>query len=296
MTDSALKSMVAPGQESILEEFLSGQEGEQEQQAPTKNDPLEGFLQEQEKGEDDGLPEKYRGKSAAEVYRLAQQEAEYRAGQKQEPAKELTIPEFTREKAAADYGDALAGVFEAAEVNPYEIDAKVRAGQEIDPSVVDKLVANTGFPKSIVESYINSFRPAPAAAPQGQPLGDAEKGQLVAAIGGPEQAARVNQWIAENGDQAEVDAFNQLVEAGNVTAARAMLKGFAAQANAGMRREPELLSGGAPGGSGELRFADDDEAVAAMKKTDQFGRNLYKTDPKYRKQVDAAMARSTVFF
>jgi hypothetical protein len=297
MTDSALKSMVAPGQESILEDFLSGQEGEQEQ-APIQNDPLEGFLQEQEKGDDDGLPEKYRGKSAAEVYRLAQQEAEYRAGQqqKQEPAKDLTIPEFTKEKAAADYGEALAGVFEAAEINPYEIDAKVRAGQEIDPEVVDKLVANTGFPKSVVEGYINSFRPAPAAAQQGQPLGDAEKGQLVAAIGGPEQAARVNQWITENGDQAEVDAFNQLVDAGNATAARAMLKGFAAQAQAAMRREPELVSGGTAGAADGLSFADDDEAVAAMKKTDQFGRNLYKTDPVYRKKVEAAMARSSVFF
>ncbi len=302
MTDSALKSMVAPGQESILEEFLASQEGGDEPQSqPPSRDPLENFLQEQEQSGaqgDDGLPEKYRGKSAAEVYRLVQQEAEYRASQqqKQEPPAELQIPEFSKEKATQDYGEALAGVFEAAEINPYEIDARVRAGQEIDPAVVEKLVAGTGFPKSVVEAYINSFRPTPAAAPQGQPLGEPEKNQLVAAIGGPEAAARVNQWVVENADQAEVEAFNQLVESGNATAARAMLKGFAAQAQAAMRREPDLVSGGAPGGSGEAGYADDEEAVAAMSATDERGRNRYRTDPVYRKQVEAKMARSKVFF
>jgi hypothetical protein len=188
-------------------------------------------------------------------------------------------------------------VFEAAEINPYEIDAKVRAGQTIDPAVVDKLVANTGFPKSIVESYINSFRPAPAAEQsQAQPLGEADKAQLVAAIGGPEEAARVNAWVTENADPAEVEAFNQLLDTGNAVAARVMLKGFAAQAKATMRREPELVSGGKPNEADGLSFADDEEAVAAMAKTNEKGQKLYNVDPVYRKKVDAAMARSNVFF
>ena len=291
-----LQSMVAPGQEAILDEFLAEQGGD----APASNDPLGSFLQASEQGEepagDDGLPEKYRGKSPAEVYRLTQLENQYRAQQQSEQPTPTTveIPGFVREQSVNDYGEALTGVFEAAEINPYEIDAKVRAGQEVDAATIDKLVANTGFPKSVVEGYINSFRPAPAA-PQGQPLGEAEKGQLVAAIGGPEQAAFVNQWVVENADPTEVEAFNQLVDTGNAAAARAMLKGFAAQAQATRRREPQLIGGGAPS-EGGLTFADDDEAVAAMAKTDARGRRLYNVDPKYRKQVDAAMAKSKVFF
>jgi hypothetical protein len=109
MSDT-LKSMIAPGQEGLLEEFLSGQ-GED----PGAGDgPLGQFLQEQEAAEapapteDDGLPEKYKGKSPAEVYRLTMQEAEYRAKQQgQLPAATPEIPEFTRDKSVADYGEAL---------------------------------------------------------------------------------------------------------------------------------------------------------------------------------------------
>jgi hypothetical protein len=301
MTDSALKAMVAPGQESLLEEFLSGQEGDT---GAEDNSPLGQFLQQQEApaeppaaAEDDGLPEKYRGKSAAEVYRLVQKEAEYRAQQqgKEAPAAAPEIPEFTRDKSVADYGEALTDAFEKAEVNPYEIAAKVQTGAEVDAATIGKLVEATGFPQAVVEGYINSFRPAPAA-PAGQPLDDAAKAQLVAAAGGAERVAAVNAWVTENVDAAEIEAFNSLVDSGNQAAALALLKGFDARYQAATPREPSLLAGGAPSArDGELVFADEDEAVAAMSKTDERGRTLYDVDPIYRKKVNAAMARSKVF-
>jgi hypothetical protein len=300
MSDT-LKSMVAPGQESILEEFLSGQDGET---GADDNSPLGQFLQQQEEStgkdplqvEDDGLPEKYRGKSAAEVYRLTMQEAEYRAKQqgKDEPAAP-EIPEFTRDKSVVDYGEALTDAFERAEVNPYEIAAKVQTGAEVDAATIGKLVEATGFPQAVVEGYINSFRPA-AAAPAGQPLDDGAKAQLVAAAGGSERVAAVNAWVTENVDAAEIEAFNSLLDSGNQTAALALLKGFDARYQAATPREPSLLAGGTPSArDGELVFADDEEAVAAMSKTDERGRTLYAVDPLYRKKVNAAMARSKVF-
>lgn len=298
MSDT-LKSMVAPGQEGLLEEFLAGNETDDN----ISDGPLGQFLQEQEAPtgepptpEEDGLPEKYKGKSAAEVYRLTMQEAEYRAKQQgQPPAAAPEIPEFTRDMAVADYGEALTDAFEKAEVNPYEIAAKVQAGQEVEATTIGKLVEATGFPQSVVEGYINSFRPAPAA-PQGQPLDDAAKAQLVAAAGGTERVAAVNAWVMENVDASEVEAFNSLVDTGNGAAALALLKGFEARYDATTPREPQLLAGGTPSTrDGGLAFEDEDEAVAAMAKTDARGRNLYQTDPVYRKKVNQAMARSKVF-
>lgn len=294
MSDT-LKSMAAPGQEELLEQFLAG-EGEDE---AAGDGPLGQFLQEQEATEapeEDGLPEKYKGKSPAEVYRLTMQEAEYRAKQQgQPPAAAPEVPEFTREKAVADYGEALTDAFEKAEVNPYEIDAKVRSGQEVDAATIGKLVEVTGYPQSVVEGYINSFRPAPTA-PQGQPMDEAAKAHLVAAAGGSERVAAVNAWVMEHAEQSEVDAFNSLVDSGNSAAALALLKGFAARYDAATPREPQLLAGGTPSTrDGGLVFEDEDEAVAAMAKTDARGRNLYQADPVYRKQVNAAMARSKVF-
>jgi hypothetical protein len=292
-----LQAMIAPGQKSILEEFLAGQEGDT---GAEDSGPLGQFLREQEAPAeppaDDDLPAKYRGKSAAEVYRLVQQENEYRAQQQaKEPAAAPEVPAFTREKSIGDYGEALTDAFEKAEVNPYEIAAKVQAGAEVDATTIGKLVEATGYPQSVVEGYINSFRPAPAV-PAGQPLDDAAKAQLVAAAGGTERVAAVNAWVTENVDAAEIEAFNALVDSGNQTAALALLKGFDARYQAATPREPNLLAGGAPSaGDGGLVFADDDEAVAAMAKKDAQGRRLYNVDPVYRKKVDAAMARSKVF-
>jgi hypothetical protein len=195
----------------------------------------------------------------------------------------------------ADYGEALTDAFEKAEVNPYEINAKVQAGQEVDAATIAKLSEATGYPESVVEGYINSFRPAPAA-PAGQPLDDGAKAQLVAAGGGAERVAAVNAWVTENVDAAEIEAFNSLVDSGNQTAALALLKGFDARYQAATPREPNLLAGGTPSTrDGGLVFEDDDEAVAAMSKRDDRGRILYETDPVYRKKVERAMARSKVF-
>jgi hypothetical protein len=135
-----------------------------------------------------------------------------------------------------------------------------------------------------------------AAAPAGQPLDDGAKAQLVAAAGGTERVAKVNAWVTENVDAAEIEAFNSLVDSGNQTAALALLKGFDARYQAATPREPSLLAGGTPSASdGGLVFADEEEAVAAMAKTDERGRTLYDVDPIYRKKVNMAMARSKVF-
>jgi len=289
-----LAFMAGPGQEGLLEEFLQEQTGE-EQGRGGAADPLSQFLQGQEEppapAEDDGLPEKYKGKSAAEVFRLMQIEQEYRANQ--QPPAPVEAPEFNREKSVADYGEGLTAAFESAEVNPYEIDAKVRAGQEIDAATIDKLAEATGHPKAVVEGYINSFRPAPEAAPQGTPLDQAAVAEIVQQAGGAERMARVNEWVTANVDQAEIEAFNGMLESGNRAAALAMLKGFDARYSAATPREPQLIAGGKANLSGGgMVFEDMEELQAAMAKTDERGRKLYTTDPKYRKEVDAAVARS----
>lgn len=302
-TDHPLQHMVAPGQEDVFEAFLKEQAGEEPQGQGSDSDPLGQFLQAGEAeqqppaaAEEDGLPEKYRGKSAAEVYRLMQVEQQYRAqqGQQEQPPAPVEIPEFNREKSVADYGESLTGAFEKAEVNPYEIDARVQAGQDIDAATIDKLAEATGFSRAVVEGYINSFRPAPeAAAPVGQPLDQAAVAEIVQQAGGAERMAEVNRWVTANVDQAEIDAFNSMLETGNKAAALAMLRGFDARYSAAAPREPQLIGGGKANlTGGGMVFADQEELTAAMAKTDGRGRKLYNVDPQYRKQVDAAAARA----
>jgi hypothetical protein len=289
-----LAFMAGPGQGGLLEEFLQEQTGDQQGQGGA-TDPLGQFLQGQEEAqattEDDGLPEKYRGKSAAEVYRLMQVEQEYRANQQQAPAP-VEVPEFNRERSVTDYGENLTAAFEAAEVNPYEIDARVQAGQNIDAATIDKLAEATGFPKNVVEGYINSFRPAPEAAPQGAALDEAAVAEIVQQAGGAERMAKVNEWVTANVHQTEIDAFNSMLESGNKAAALAMLRGFDARYSAATPREPQLLTGGRANLTGGMAFEDMEELQAAMAKKDANGKSLYTTDPRYRKEVDAAVARS----
>jgi hypothetical protein len=298
-TDHPLQHMVAPGQEDIFEEFLKEQAGEAPQGEGNDSDPLGQFLKAGEvegqppaAAEDDGLPEKYRGKSAAEVYRLVQQEQQYRAQQQEQAPAAVEIPEFSREKSVIDYGESLTAAFESAEVNPYEISAKVQAGQEVNPGDITKLAQATGFPESVVEGYINSFRPAPAA-PTGQPLDQAAVAEIVQQAGGAERMAKVNEWVTANVDAAEIDAFNSILESGNKGAALALLRGFDARYSAATPREPQLIAGGKANlTGGAMVFEDMEELTAAMAKTDERGQKLYTVDPKYRKEIDAAVARS----
>lgn len=266
-------SMVGPGQEGLLEEFIAEQEQDQQE---AESAPLLGKF-----------------KSAEELAR-AYQELERKLGQPRDAdpddsplASEPPQP-YTREQSVNDYGEFLSDVFETAEVNPYEIAQKWEQGADLT-EYVEKLEA-AGIPRPVVEQYLS----------KPEPVGDAveltvdDTAELKAMVGGDEGFQQLSQWAVENLDAQQLVDYNQVVNSGNKAAIRWALKAMQAmQSGPAKQAEPKLIGGKAPGEG--LKFESKQQVIDAMTKRNDKGQKLYDVDEAYREKVRALIAKSDVF-
>jgi hypothetical protein len=290
-----VSSMIAPGQESLLEEFLAEANGE----APAEDEgdsPLDQFLAQQEQGDQgdqsDDIPEKFRGKSPAEIVR-AYQELERKLGAQAQQQPPAPAPAYERGRSIEEYGEALTDRFEAAQINPWEMAAAVQAGQDVS-GYVEKLSA-TGLPRPLIETYLAAVTPQ-QQAPQSR-LTPADEAELKAVVGGDQEFSRISQWAVANLAAEELADYNAVVDSGDKTAIRLALRSIKARSAAVKTTgdtEPKLITGGKPS-NGMQVFESDEEAMLALNAKLPDGRVRYNVDPKYRKQVEAALARSNVF-
>lgn len=269
-------SMVGPGQEGLLEEFIA----EQEQEAAA------------EAGEPAPLLGKF--KSAEELAR-AYQELERKLGQPRdetdpEGSVEPSPPQpYTREQSVNDYGEFLSDVFEAAEVNPYEIAQQWEQGGDLT-EYVEKLEA-AGIPRPVVEQYL--ARPETAGG-EAVELTAEDTAELKSLVGGDEGFQQLSQWAVENLDPAQLVDYNAVVNSGNKAAIRWALKAMQAmQSGPAKAAEPKLIGGKAPGEG--LKFESKQQVIDAMTKRNDKGQKLYDVDEAYREKVRALIAKSDVF-
>lgn len=268
-------SMVGPGQEGLLEEFIA----EQEQEAAA------------ESGEPAPLLGKF--KSAEDLAR-AYQELERKLGQPRDDAdpdtEEPSPPQpYTREQSVNDYGEFLSDVFEAAEVNPYEIAQQWEQGGDLT-EYVEKLEA-AGIPRPVVEQYL--ARPETAGGEAAELTAD-DTAQLKAMVGGDEGFQQLSQWAVENLDAAQLVDYNAVVNSGNKAAIRWALTAMQAmQAGPTKAAEPKLIGGKAPGEG--LKFESKQQVIDAMTKRNDKGQKLYDVDEAYREKVRTLIAKSDVF-
>ena len=270
-------SMVGPGQEGLLDEFLA----EQEQEAAA------------EAGEAAPLLGKF--KSTEDLAR-AYQELERKLGQPRDETDPETLDDtsapqpYTREQSVNDYGEFLSDVFETAEVNPYEIAQKWEAGQDLT-EYVEKLEA-AGIPRPVVEQYL--AKPEQAAAPEGAELTADDTAQLKAMVGGDEGFKQISEWAVENLDAQQLVDYNAVVNSGNKAAIRWALKAMQAmQSGPAKQAEPKLIGGKAPGEG--LKFESKQQVIDAMSKRNEKGQKLYEVDEAYREKVRTLIAKSDVF-
>lgn len=272
-----------------VDQFLSDLENGEEGFAPADSS-------DQQSSETGGLPEKYQGKSAEEVYRLLTQEQQFNQQRQQEQREQVEIPPFDRDKSVADYGEDLTSQFEAAGINPYEVDARVRAGEEISADVIEKIAAAAKVPPPMAERYIKSFAPnSPAAAATGVDNGLQQR--MVEALGGAENAQAISAWADRNAPQ-DVNAFNDAMRRGEEAKALQILlrlqRGASASSTAGPR-SPGPLIRGTGGGSGS-QFLDQSEVEESLyRRNPVTGRRFYEESSRYRRAHDQKVLRSNLY-
>ena len=236
---------------------------------------------------DDDIPAEYRGKSLKEVIALAEAKAKA-------PAAGNTFPPeaYTPELGKALYGEALTGLFTAAEVNPLQLDATLRAGGDVSEAV-EALASKAGLPKSVVQTYLDGVTAsAPAAAPQ---LSAEDGAAIRQSVGGDDKFRALSGWAIANLSEQELAGYNAAIDSGNKQLAAFAVKAIEARAaaagnNPRPRSEPQLARGGR--GQAPMRFASIEQQNAAVDRRNAAGERLMHVDPAYAKRVRAAIANS----
>lgn len=270
--EGSVEGMVAPGQESLLEEFI------QEQQAGQQEEQL--------------LAGKF--KSVEELER-SYQELQRKLGQpdRAEPGPESTSPAqgYSQEQAAQVYGSEAVEALQAKGIDLAEVMFKADSGEDIS-NHFDDLAEVFQVPRQVVENYVGKAQAA--GTQQAATLSDADAAQIKAMVGGDQGFADLSAWASANLDEGELASYNAVVDSGNKAAIEWAIKAMVARRSApDAVVEPKLYGGGnAPR---QTRFESQQQVLDAMNKTNDRGQRLYDVDEAYRNKVAQMMAASDVF-
>lgn len=167
------------------------------------------------------------------------------------------------------------------------IDDELAQGGEISEESMAKLSAMDS--KDLVDAYLryqSTLDDAPVQ--EGRELNDQEVSSIYNSVGGEAQYQQMTTWAAENLDADTVQAFDNVIETGNVAAINLALRGLQSQYNDNVGYENNMIQG-KPAQSGN-GFRSQAEVVRAMNDP------RYDRDPAYRQEVMDKLANSSLDF
>ena len=154
---------------------------------------------------------------------------------------------------------------------------------ELTPEVMEQF--NGMSSADLVSAYMEMQGNLPTAP--SPDLTDAEVNQIKNYAGGEEGYTQLMQWSGENLDQADVDAFDNLVDSGNARLIKLAVAGLKAEMEKSVGFEGEMATGRAPRQQADV-FRSQAEVVQAMSDP------RYDRDPAYRNDVFEKLGRSNV--
>ena len=154
---------------------------------------------------------------------------------------------------------------------------------ELTPEVMEQF--NGMSSADLVSAYMEMQGNLPTAP--SPDLTDAEVNQIKNYAGGDEGYTQLMQWSGENLDQADVDAFDKLVDSGNARLIKLAVAGLKAEMEKSVGFEGEMATGRAPRQQADV-FRSQSEVVQAMSDP------RYDRDPAYRNDVFEKLGRSNV--
>ena len=143
--------------------------------------------------------------------------------------------------------------------------------------------------QELVNAYLEIQANNPQAPQQAVELSEAQVNSVQNAAGGEANYNRVIEWAASNLPNAQVDAFDSVVDSGYTAAINEAFQGLQRQYDESNGYEGRMLQGKAASSSGEV-FRSQAELVAAM------GDPRYDTDPAYRADVVSKLEQSDLNF
>lgn len=171
------------------------------------------------------------------------------------------------------------------EISPAE-DVIVKASKsyeetgELSEEAIEELAALDS--KELIKAYLSQFQKQTAAA-KSQTTAKAESDAIIQSVGGAEKYGEMIQWAAQNMSPDEITAYNTATNAG-AAAARFAVEALSNRYRAAEGYEAPLVRGKATTSSEGFRSnAELSRAIADPR---------YHSDPAYRMDVEAKLARS----
>jgi len=138
-------------------------------------------------------------------------------------------------------------------------------------------INKSGIPRDVVDSYIAGQ----------EALATRVRTDMFKSVGGEENYGTMMEWASSSLDKAEVNAYNNVMGTSDPDQIQLAVRGLHAKYQAENGSNPSLISGETTANAG-TKFESVAQVTAAMRDP------KYKTDPAFRKTVEAKLARSSV--
>ena len=144
--------------------------------------------------------------------------------------------------------------------------------------------------QDLIKAYmeVQATQPEQPAAPQVE-ISQDQINQIKNSAGGEQQYANIVNWAKSNINKDQLDAFNDVVNSGNVPAIRLAVSGLKAEYDAANGVEGKMVTGKTAPNNGDV-FRSQAELVRAMSDA------RYDNDPAYRQDVIEKLDRSDLEF
>ena len=143
--------------------------------------------------------------------------------------------------------------------------------------------------QDLVNAYIEIQANNPQATQQAVEMSEAQVNSVQNSAGGEANYNRVVEWAASNLPDAQIDAFDSVVDSGNPAAIGIAFRGLQSAYNDANGYEGKMLQGRSAGNAGQV-FRSQAELVAAM------GDPRYDTDEAYRNDILQRLDQSDLQF
>jgi len=163
------------------------------------------------------------------------------------------------------------------------IDDEMADGGQLSDASIEKLAAMDS--KDLVDAYFKYQDTLEDSSPvEGRELTDSEVSAIFDSVGGETQYQQMTAWAAENLDPTMVEAFDNVIESGDVATINLMLQGLQSQYKDNVGYENNMIQGKPAQASGGYRSQA--EVVRDMNDP------RYDRDPAFRQEVMDKLANS----
>ena len=140
--------------------------------------------------------------------------------------------------------------------------------------------------KELIKAYVDFYSKNAQNYQQQAQLQESQQQEIMSLAGGQQGYTEMVQWASQNLDPQEVDAFNSVTNSGNLPAIRFAVEALSNRYKAAEGYEAPLVSG----------RRSSDPSSRPYRSHAELARDIadvrYKTDPAFRQDVEARLARS----